>query len=199
MAMQRSDGADYSEIVPNERRRKLLYAAMQVIAKHDLQTITMDQIAHEAGVTRVTLYREFGSRGTLIEAVAAFRLMLFDEVFFASTDLEASFASVVERYLIESIRVLRSNPISRRWAGGGMKFLHPGSLIHRVATATWSPVHARYSTNIRTCDGDPVEQLAHWLIVLQYSLGRMVVETECDDQSVMAMVRQFVLPAFAKV
>ena len=80
-----------------------------------------------------------------------------------------------------------------------MKFLHPGSLIHRVATATWSPVHARYSTNIRTCDGDPVEQLAHWLIVLQYSLGRMVVETECDDQSVMAMVRQFVLPAFAKV
>ena len=188
--------ADYSTIVPDKRRRRLLDAAMAVMADHTLETVTMDHIAKEAGVTRITLYREFGDRSTLMEAVAAFRLMTFDEQFFVRTDLSRSLASVVKDYLIASTSVSKNNPVSRRWAGGGMKFLHAGSLIHLTATATWSAVLKNHEIQGgATCALAP-EDIGLWLIVQQYSLGRLVVETDCTVQTLSDLVGQFVSPAF---
>ena len=189
--------ADYSEIVPGERRRRLLTAAMDVIAANALENVTMDRIAKVAGVTRVTLYREFGNRGTLIEAVIAYRLVLFDERFFARIEPGLTLSELVERYLVASTQASKSNPVSRRWASGGMKFLYSGSLIDRVATATWTPVLERYAASDSRLNGIEAAEVGLWLIVLQYSLGRMVVETSCDDSAVLRLVSQFVSPAFS--
>ncbi len=189
--------ADYSEIVPDERRRRLLTAAMEIIAKDSLENVTMERIAREAKVTRVTLYREFGNRGTLIETVIAFRLMLFDENFFDRAAGDLPFPELVQRYLIASALASKSGPVARRWTRGGMKFLHSGSLIHRVATATWTPVLAKYNASGDPINGIKAEEIGLWLIVLQYSLGRMVFETGCDEQTVLTIVRQFVSPAFS--
>ena len=188
--------ADYSDIVPDERRRRLLNAAMDVMAANTLENMTMDSIALAAGVTRVTLYREFGNRGTLIEAVAAFRLMLFDERFFANAEQGLSFPDLVQSYLLASTRASKNDPVSRRWAGGGMKFIQSGSLIHRTASASWRPVIARYKVQGDSRRGVKAEEIALWLIILQYSLGRMMIETECDEQVILSLVMQFVSPAF---
>ena len=189
--------ADYSEIVPDERRRRLLTAAMEIMAKDPLENVTMERIAREAKVTRVTLYREFGNRVTLIETVIAFRLMLFDENFFDRASGDLPFSELVQRYLIASALASKSGPVARRWTRGGMKFLHSGSLIHRVATATWTPVLAKYNALGDRINGIKAEEISLWLIVLQYSLGRMVFETGCDEQTVLTIVRQFVSPAFS--
>tara|TARA_R110000824_G_scaffold113035_13_gene262583 strand:- start:513 stop:1148 length:636 start_codon:yes stop_codon:yes gene_type:complete len=188
--------ADYSEIVPDERRRRLLFAAMEVMVKVPLENVTMERIAREAKVTRVTLYREFGNRGTLIEAVIAFRLILFDKDFFQNTDSNLDFPELVQRYLIASVLASKSGAATRRWTRGGMKFLHSGSLIHRVATATWTPILAKYNASGDPVNGIKAEDIGLWLIVLQYSLGRMVFDTGCDEQTVLSIVRQFVSPAF---
>ena len=189
--------ADYSETVPGERRRRLLNAAMDVIAENALENVTMDRIAKVAGVTRVTLYREFGNRGTLIEAVIAYRLVLFDEQFFARIEPGLALSELVQGYLLASTQASKNNPVSRRWASGGMKFLYSGSLIHRVATATWAPVLAMYAGPGSPFSGIDAEEIGLWLIVLQYSLGRMVVETDCDERTVLSLVSQFVSPAFS--
>ena len=189
--------ADYSGIVPGQRRRRLLNAAMDVIAANALENVTMDRIAKVAGITRVTLYREFGNRGTLIEAVIAYRLVLFDEQFFARIDPGLALSELVKRYLVASTQASNSNPVSRRWASGGMKFLYSGSLIHRVATATWTPVLARYAASGSRFNGIEAAEIGLWLIVLQYSLGRMVVETGCEESAVLSLVSQFVSPAFS--
>jgi len=188
--------ADYSEIIPDHKRRRLLDAAMAVMADHKLETATMDRIAKAAGVTRITLYREFGDRNTLMEAVAAFRLMTFDEQFFAHADLSMNLADVVKRYLVASTGVSKSNPVSRRWAGGGMKFLHAGSLIHRTAAATWRAVLQQYKARGDGQISLKPEDIGLWLIVQQYSLGRLVVETECSDHALSELVGRFVAPAF---
>ena len=188
---------DYSKIVPDERRRRLLNAAINVIGENSLENVTMDRIAKVAGVTRVTLYREFGNRGTLIEAVIAYRLVLFDEKFFARIGPGLALSELVQRYLVASTQASKNNPVSRRWAGGGMKFLYAGSLIHRVATATWAPVLASHTAPGRPFNGIEAEEIGLWLIVLQYSLGRMVVETGCDETAVLSLVSQFVSPAFS--
>ena len=176
--------ANYSAIVPGERRRRLLSAAMAVIAENELENVTMDRIANIAGVARVTLYREFGNRAAMIEAVIAYRLVLFDEHFFANAGDDSDLASLIQRYLIASVRASRTNPVTRRWASGGMRFIYSGSLIHQVSSATWTPVLDRLRKRRGEANRMKAEDLALWLTILQYSLGRMVVETGCDDEFV---------------
>ena len=50
-------------------RERILEAAARVYAKHGFRGATTRLIAMEAGVNEVTLFRTFGSKGALLEAV----------------------------------------------------------------------------------------------------------------------------------
>src|ERR1700712_6116794 len=50
-------------------RERILEAAARVYAKHGFKGATTRLIAAEAGVNEVTLFRTFGSKGALLEAV----------------------------------------------------------------------------------------------------------------------------------
>lgn len=50
-------------------RERILEAAARVYAKHGFRGSTTRLIANEAGVNEVTLFRTFGSKGALLEAV----------------------------------------------------------------------------------------------------------------------------------
>ena len=50
-------------------RERILEAAARVYAKHGFRGATTRLIANEAGVNEVTLFRTFGSKGALLEAV----------------------------------------------------------------------------------------------------------------------------------
>src|SRR3954464_11659383 len=52
-------------------RERILEAARRVYAKHGFRGATTRLIAIEAGVNEVTLFRTFGSKGALTEAVLA--------------------------------------------------------------------------------------------------------------------------------
>lgn len=52
-------------------RERILEAAARVYAKHGFRGATTRLIAIEAGVNEVTLFRTFGSKGALLEAVLA--------------------------------------------------------------------------------------------------------------------------------
>jgi AcrR family transcriptional regulator len=188
--------ADYSGVTPSNTQRQILDAAIEVLAENEFENFTMDKIAAHAGVSRLKLYRQFGNRTALIEAVIAYRLMQFDLRFFSTLDRKISVGHLVERYLSASVDASRNNPVSRRWASGGMKFIYVGSLIHLTAVATWSPVF-EHSLSDRYAGNEPsVESMALWLIMLQYSLSRLTVETDIDETSTKKLVEQFVSPAF---
>ena len=197
VASPRFGWPDYSAVAPGEVRRQILIAAIEVIAENEFENVTMDRIAAHAGVSRLKLYREFGNRSALIEAVIAFRLMSFDELFFRSTNISLPFSGLVESYLVTSADASRENSVTRRWASGSMKFIQVGSLIHRTSVATWTPVieHA-VSTSQFDAEFTPAD-LALWLMTLQYAFGRLVVEANLGPEQVRLLAGQFVSPAFA--
>lgn len=52
-----------------QRRERLLQAAARVFARHAYESASMDEIAHEAGVGKPTLYRYYPSKDALFVAV----------------------------------------------------------------------------------------------------------------------------------
>lgn len=52
-----------------ERRQLLMDAAAEVIARQGLRSTTMDDIAASLGMTKIVLYRTFGTKDKLIESI----------------------------------------------------------------------------------------------------------------------------------
>lgn len=50
-------------------RERILRAAARLIDARGVQGVSMDDVAHEAGVGKGTLYRRFGDRGSLLRAL----------------------------------------------------------------------------------------------------------------------------------
>lgn len=64
----------YAEMLEDhrtERRARLLAKAAEAIDHHGLRSVTIDAIADHVGVSKVVLYRYFGSKAGLIDAVLA--------------------------------------------------------------------------------------------------------------------------------
>ena len=91
-------------------RERILEAAARVYAKHGFRGATTRLIANEAGVNEVTLFRTFGSKSALLEAV----LMQHDSASPApgldprAEDLEAELTRWIDEHLqrVRSIRYL---------------------------------------------------------------------------------------------
>lgn len=84
------------------RRKELLDAANRVICRHGAAA-SMDEIASEAGVSRVILYRYFGDKNGLYEAVAQGYvedlMERLGEALLHSTDIGDRLRSTIEIYV----------------------------------------------------------------------------------------------------
>jgi AcrR family transcriptional regulator len=56
-----------------ETRRRIIEAATQILREGDIAAFSLEAVSRAAGVTRLTVYNQFGSRRALLEAV-------FDEI-----------------------------------------------------------------------------------------------------------------------
>src|ERR671935_1095700 len=52
-----------------EHRRQVLAAAAQLFSERGVENVTMDEIAHAAGVGKGTLYRRYPDKGQLVLAL----------------------------------------------------------------------------------------------------------------------------------
>ncbi|WP_168169565.1 TetR/AcrR family transcriptional regulator [Pseudonocardia sp. HH130629-09] len=67
----RSDGRSTRWETHRARRREQVVDAALVVLGRDGQDFGLDQVAHEAGVTKPVIYRHFGDRAALLDAMAA--------------------------------------------------------------------------------------------------------------------------------
>lgn len=58
-------------LAPEQRREEIVVAAYRVFAAHDPATVTFEEIAAQAGVSRALVYNYFGDKGSLLAAVYA--------------------------------------------------------------------------------------------------------------------------------
>ncbi|WAP52096.1 helix-turn-helix domain containing protein [Arthrobacter sp. ATA002] len=102
------DGRDGGEerLDAARNRRLLLGTALGIVAEHGADALTMDDLARRAGVGKGTIFRRFGSRSGLMQA-------LLDH---AQRDFQ-------ESYLRGPAPL---GPVRRRWSGCGPS-AKPGS------------------------------------------------------------------------
>lgn len=83
----------------DEGRERILAAARDVLQTGEIGSFSLESVARRAGVTRMTVYNQFGSRGGLLEEL--FDLLVTREAFsempaiFAQSDPAAAFDALV--------------------------------------------------------------------------------------------------------
>ncbi len=76
-------GRGHQRLSPAQRREEILDAAQRVFSSQDPYSVTFEDIAHEAGVSRALVYNYFGDKGALLAEVYGHALEAFDAVLLA--------------------------------------------------------------------------------------------------------------------
>jgi len=98
----------------DELARRILDATVQEAASCGLRELTIDAVAHRAATTRMTVYRRFGRREQLIEAMAIRETQRFiaalGEAISGVDDVEAQGPEA----FIAGLRFMHEHPFTRR-------------------------------------------------------------------------------------
>jgi AcrR family transcriptional regulator len=94
----------------------ILDAALALSAASGLRNLTMDDVARRAGVGRMTVYRRFGDKASLVEALSAREgarcLAQLDE----AVDLDDPVADQIADGFVATLRIAREHPLLNRLA-----------------------------------------------------------------------------------
>lgn len=180
------------------KRELLLEAATRCIAKRGVSDVTMEDIAAEAMVARITIYREFGNRKALVEALIAHRLEAFHERFATTEGQFEDLAGALEAYLLASIKTMRKSPITVEFVRGPMTFAKAGSTLHTVSAKLWVPWLEKARNVGQLAPGVDFNDAVEWILIMQHTLCRLAVDVKGNDQHYKVLVREFVAPAFLR-
>lgn len=182
---------------PHAARARLIEAALACVARVGVSKTTLDDVAREAGVSRATLYRVFGNKREMFDAVVA------QEAVSLCLDLElaAADATDLEDALVE-LFTTASRALSGHAALRTVMLVEPELLLPnlafgeadaflRSASALVAPVLERF------LPADHVDRGAEWAVRVFLSHLCSPSEAVCldDARSVRTLVSEFVVPA----
>lgn len=99
---------------PPTTRQRLLDAALDVLARTGLQRLTLEDVAREAGMSRQTLYRYFGNRDALVEAVVVREEERFIAPIAAAAAACTDLRGALEAAIGAALRLARAHPLLDR-------------------------------------------------------------------------------------
>jgi AcrR family transcriptional regulator len=95
---------------------RILDAALALAAASGLKNLTMDEVARRSGVGRMTVYRRFGSRGALVDALAVRECPRCLATIAAALDPSVGADERLASLLTTTLRVIREHPLLARLA-----------------------------------------------------------------------------------
>ena len=95
---------------------RILDAALELVAASGLRNLTMEGAATRAGVGRMTVYRRFGDRESLIDALAARESRRCLAELDKAVDPSLPAADGIARGFEASLRLIRTHPLLDRFA-----------------------------------------------------------------------------------
>jgi TetR/AcrR family transcriptional regulator, repressor for uid operon len=95
---------------------RILDAALEVAAASGLRHLTMDEVADRAGVGRMTVYRRFGSREQLEEALAVRESRRCLAELDSTVDPGAPVPDQIAQGILTTLRLIREHPLLERMA-----------------------------------------------------------------------------------
>lgn len=94
----------------------ILDAALSLAAASGLKHLTMDDVARRAGVGRMTVYRRFGTRDALVDALAGREARRCLSALDAASPVDAPLAEQVASGFTTAVRLSREHPLLARLA-----------------------------------------------------------------------------------
>jgi AcrR family transcriptional regulator len=95
---------------------RILDAALDLCAASGIRHLTMDDVAARAGVGRMTVYRRFGDRATLVDALGVRECRRCLAALDAALDGEADPADQIADGFVAAMRIAREHPLLNRLA-----------------------------------------------------------------------------------
>jgi AcrR family transcriptional regulator len=95
---------------------RILDAALALAAASGLRHLTMDDVARRAGVGRMTVYRRFGGRGALVDALAVRECRRCLAAIAAALDPGSPIEERLVDLFLVTMRVIREHPLLERLA-----------------------------------------------------------------------------------
>jgi AcrR family transcriptional regulator len=107
--------------------QRMLDAALELAAASGLRHLTMDDVARRAGVGRMTVYRRFGSKAALVDALAVREARQSLSRIAAAIDPQGAISERLTELFVVVLKVIREHPLLERLAR-----VEPGALLHEL-------------------------------------------------------------------
>lgn len=182
---------------------RVLDAALALAAASGIQHLTMDEIAARAGVGRMTVYRRFGDKDRLLEALAVREGRRCLAELDAVSDPSAPISDQVAEGFATSLRLAREHPLLNRLAR-----VEPGTVLASLTAdggALFTMSRAFVATRLRESQragvlgSVDVEAAAEVLVRLAFSfvlIQESVLPVD-DEERIRAVARRLVAPVLA--
>ena len=96
--------------------QRILDAALELAAASGLRHLTMDDVAKRARVGRMTVYRRFGARSTLLDALAVREARRCIATIARALDPSAPIDERLTELFVATLKVIREHPLLERLA-----------------------------------------------------------------------------------
>ena len=100
----------------DELSERILDAALELSAASGVRHLNMDEVAARAGVGRMTVYRRFGSKGRLVEALTARESRRCLDQMDAAVGADAPIEDQIAEGFVTALRIAREHPLLNRLA-----------------------------------------------------------------------------------
>ncbi|WP_109028729.1 TetR/AcrR family transcriptional regulator [Streptomyces rubrogriseus] len=180
--------------------RRILDAALEQFTVFGLRRSSMDDVAKRAGVSRVTVYRRFGTKDTLVEQT----LLRENSRFFQRLDQAVAALPTMEERVVEGFVVALRHTRAHPLFGGLLRLepevvlpyltVHGGSSL--AATVDYLTGHLRRAQQAEGRPGDDPRPVAELMVRVAVSFllnPASCIEMDDEDQA-RAFARRYLAP-----
>lgn len=179
---------------------RILDAALALSAASGVRNLTMDDVANRAGVGRMTVYRRFGDKATLVESLTAREGRRCLAQLDAAVNRDDPVADQIADGFVAALRVARDHPLLNRLAR-----LEPDTVLATfnandgalfIVARDFMAVRLRMAQKAGQLGDLPVEEAAEFLVRL--SLSFVLIQPSVlpldDDARVHALAKRLIMP-----
>jgi len=184
--------------------RRILDSALELAAASGVRNLTMDDVARRARVGRMTVYRRFGDKARLVDALAVRESRRCLEQLDAAIGPEAPIEEQVAAGFVTSLRLGREHPLLNRLARFEPEtvlgaLLADGGAVFMAASA-FVAARLRASQEAGVLGPLDVEEAAELLVRLAFSFV-LVQESALpldDEERAAELARRLIAPMLSR-
>ena len=188
----------------DETSARILDVAYELFCQIGIQRTTMEDVARRSGVSRITVYRRFATKGALVDQVIRREVRRYFDQFLVDIQHAKTAADRVVLGFVSSLRAFRRNPLI-----GGLMAADPNALVPSTigdGGRTLATVRAFVAGQLRreqdagNVSSDVNVDIVAELMVRVCSsflvIPSHIIDLD-DDEQLGALARQFLVPMLA--